>query len=123
MDFTDPGVIQGYHAHVYYDAASLERARVLCQEAGRRFDVTVGRMHEKPVGPHPCWSCQLAFAPALFERVVPWLALNRGDLVVFVHPETGDELVDHRDRALWMGQVAPLDLSIFEARGRDQPTL
>jgi len=75
----------------------------------------VGRVHEKPVGPHPCWSCQLAFAPGQFDRVVPWLALNRGDLVVFVHPQTGDDLRDHRDHAIWMGQVVALDLSIFEA--------
>jgi len=114
MHTTDPSTIRGYHAHVYFDASSIERARALCQEAGRRFEVAVGRVHEKPVGPHPCWSCQLAFAPGLFERVVPWLALNRGDLVVFVHPETGDDLRDHRDHAIWMGQVVALDLSIFE---------
>jgi DOPA 4,5-dioxygenase len=114
--FTDHDIIHGYHAHIYYDADSMETARTLCEEAGRRFRVTVGRMHEKPVGPHPCWSCQLAFAPDLFDQVIPWLALNRGELVVFVHPETGDELRDHRDRALWMGQVVPLKLAIFDKR-------
>jgi len=115
MPFLDHDVIHGYHAHVYYDAHSMEAARALCEEAGKRFDVTVGRMHEKPVGPHPCWSCQLAFDTGQFNGVIPWLALNRGDLVVFVHPETGDALRDHRDRALWMGQVMPLKLSIFES--------
>ncbi|KAF1069847.1 MAG: hypothetical protein GAK45_00995 [Pseudomonas citronellolis] len=106
--------IHSYHAHVYYDAGSLPRARALCEEAARRFGVTMGRLHERPVGPHPDWSCQLAFGVADFARVVPWLALNRDGLVVFIHPNTGDDLRDHRDHALWMGAVRPLDLSQFE---------
>lgn len=113
MQYLDPDTIRGYHAHVYFDAKSIEQARALCEEAGQRFGVSVGRMHEQPVGPHPCWSCQLSFAPALFQQVVPWLALNRAGLVVFVHPRTGDELADHRDHALWMGQVMELDLSVL----------
>lgn len=37
--------IKGYHAHVYYDAATMEQARELCEEAARMFPVTMGRMH------------------------------------------------------------------------------
>ena len=50
----------------------------------------------------------------LIGKVLPWLALNRKGLVVFLHPLTGDELADHRDHAIWMGALRPLDLSIFE---------
>ena len=73
----------------------------------------MGRVHEMPVGPHVDWSCQLAFAPAVFGQFVPWLGLNRAGLVVFVHPISDNELLDHRDRALWMGAVRPLDLSVL----------
>lgn len=109
----DPSVIRGYHAHVYFDASRLAQARALCEAATQRFDLAMGRMHEKRVGPHPDWSCQLAFTPERFATVVPWLALNRGDLVVFVHPETGDDLADHRDHAIWLGASRPLDLRMF----------
>lgn len=105
--------IQGYHAHVYFDAGSVSRARALCEQAASLFPLKMGRVHEKPVGPHPDWSCQLAFKAELFAQVVPWLMLNREGLVVFVHPLTGNDLVDHRDRALWMGAVRPLDLSVL----------
>ena len=81
--------IKGYHAHVYYDAATMEQARALCEEAARLFPVTMGRMHQKPVGPHPDWSCQLAFGPEVVGVVLPWLALYRKGLVVFLHPLTG----------------------------------
>lgn len=106
--------VRGFHAHVYYDAATLEKARKLCESASKRFPLKMGRMHERPVGPHPCWSCQLAFAPEHFGSIVPWLALNRDGLVIFIHPETGDDLADHTRHAMWMGKMVTLDLSIFE---------
>ena len=115
LPFIDSGTIGSFHSHIYFDAASVDQAERLCQEAGRRFGVLVGRLHQRPVGPHPDWSCQLAYPVELFGKVMPWLALNRGNLVVFTHPETGDELVDHRDRAIWMGAVRPLDLGVFES--------
>lgn len=108
--------ITGYHAHVYFDEASTDTARAVCAEAGGLFDVTVGRHHEKCVGPHPRWSCQIAFAPDQFDKVIPWLMLNRRGLTVFTHPETGDALTDHRDRAIWMGETLALDLSMFGPR-------
>ena len=103
--------ISGFHAHVYFDANSLEPARALCQQAAQRFGAQMGRVHQQPVGPHPDWSCQLAFDAETFGAIVPWLALHRGALVVFVHPLTGDEIADHRDHAIWMGAVRPLDLT------------
>ncbi len=105
--------IHGFHAHVYFDAASLAQARALCLAAAGRFPLKMGRVHEKPVGPHPDWSCQLAFKPVLFGELVPWLAMHRAGLVVFIHPISDNDLIDHRDRALWMGAVRPLDLSVL----------
>jgi aromatic ring-cleaving dioxygenase len=84
-------------------------------EAELKGEVDVGRFHEKPVGPHPMWSYQLAFAPARFSRVVSWLALNHRALDVFVHPNTGDELRDHRDSALWLGRSYVLNLAALAA--------
>ncbi|WP_213878113.1 DOPA 4,5-dioxygenase family protein [Pseudomonas sp. dw_358] len=106
--------IRGYHAHVYFNADTLAQARSLCEEAARLFPLQMGRVHEKTVGPHPDWSCQLAFGSELIREVLPWLAMNRRGLVVFMHPLTGNELADHRDHAIWMGAVRPLKLSIFE---------
>lgn len=105
--------ITGYHAHVYFDETSIEQARALCQQAAEQFSVKMGRVHQKNVGPHPEWSCQLAASPAQFSQLLPWLALNRGGLIVFTHPETGDDLADHRDHAIWLGTGLDLDFSIF----------
>jgi aromatic ring-cleaving dioxygenase len=106
--------ITDYHAHVYYDAGSKPAAETLRAAIEARFEVRLGRWHDRPVGPHPHWSYQIAFAPDVFAELVPWLALNRGGLTVFVHPNTGDALPDHRDHALWLGEQAELKLSVLE---------
>jgi len=104
-----------YHAHVYFDADTIGQATALCEEAGRLFRVAVGRVHAKLVGPHPRWSCQLAFSAAEFDRIVPWLDEHRGGLDVFVHGLSGDALKDHTDYAYWLGNEWPLDLRQFQA--------
>lgn len=107
--------LQGYHSHVYFDADTFEQAQALCLAAQATFpELVMGRMHQRPVGPHPDWSCQLAYAPALLNKVLPWLAVHRQGLTVFTHPISGDDLRDHRDYAIWMGSIRPLDLSIFK---------
>lgn len=111
--------IFGYHAHVYFDARTVEQARTLCQEAAQRFDVNMGRVHERPVGPHPDWSCQLAFRPDVFAGLIPWLMTHRNGLTVLVHPLTGNDLRDHRDYPMWMGVSRPLDLSTLSDEPRE----
>lgn len=105
--------ISSYHAHVYFDEKTVEHARALCQTAASTFDVKMGRVHQKNVGPHPMWSCQLTASPTQFAELLPWLALNRKSLIVFAHPDTGDHLADHRDHGIWLGTGLDLDLSIF----------
>jgi DOPA 4,5-dioxygenase len=105
--------IQGYHAHVYFDADTIEQARALCEAAAEKFGLAMGRVHERPVGPHTDWSCQLAFDHQQFADVMLWLALNRNGLVVFTHLLTGDELADHTEHAIWMGAVRPLNVGMF----------
>ena len=107
------GTITGYHAHIYYDEPTIDTAREVCERAAEKFDVAMGRMHERPVGPHPVWSCQLAFDKNKFGRVIPWLCKNRQGLTVFIHPITGDDLKDHTDHAIWMGSMMELNLEIF----------
>ncbi len=105
--------IQGWHAHIYFDTASAPMAERVRNEVAERFDIQMGRWHERPVGPHPRWSYQIAFAPDLFAELLSWLTLNRGGLTVFIHPETGDDLVDHTDHAIWMGEMPALNLDMF----------
>ncbi|MGL5803900.1 MAG: DOPA 4,5-dioxygenase family protein [Xenococcaceae cyanobacterium] len=114
MKFQNISLIKGYHAHVYFDEATLEQAKVLCDEAGKLWKVTVGRIHSKPIGPHPCWSCQLAFSSSEYTDLLSWLALNRKGLTILIHPLTGNDLKDHTDYASWMGEPQNLNLDVLE---------
>ena len=57
------------------------------------------------------------FTPAQFGAFVPWLVINRGPLSALIHPNTDDEARDHTQRATWMGERLPLDLSRFRKMG------
>jgi aromatic ring-cleaving dioxygenase len=105
----DTAKIQDWHAHIYFDAITVEPARALRERIEKTFqDIVMGRFHERPVGPHPRFSYQVLFRNDQLAPILSWLALNRGQLTVFVHPNTGEQLEDHRDRAIWLGEQVPL---------------
>jgi aromatic ring-cleaving dioxygenase len=104
--------ILGWHAHIYYDPASRPRA-----EAGLAAafpEARLGRWHDQPVGPHTQAMYQVAFPPALLPALLPWLLLNRRDLAVLLHPETGRDLADHTQHAAWLGEMLPLRLDVLQ---------
>ncbi len=110
----DANAIHAWHAHVYFDPADQAPALLLREQIGARFPAAVlGRWHGVPVGPHPRAMYQIAFGPALFPTLVPFLALNRMGLTVLVHPESGRPKDDHLLHALWLGEVLALNADIL----------
>jgi DOPA 4,5-dioxygenase len=116
-----PKIVTSYHAHVYYtDAESRERAGALRAEIERRFAatrsaITLGRWRDEPVGPHPLPMYQVTFTPELFAEFVPWLMQNHRGLSVLLHANTGDDLADHTEHTMWMGEKLDLKTEVFEA--------
>lgn len=112
-NFAELPRITGYHAHIYYDAASRSLAERLREAIGTRFKAQLGRWHDVPVGPHPVAMYQVAFPVEEFPQIVPWLMLNRGALSILVHPLTGDDYEDHAYYPLWLGTPLPLKLEVL----------
>lgn len=106
--------IGGFHAHIYFDEAELSRAQEFARLAKENFGVPVGRFHTKPVGPHPRGSCQLTLKVDQIGPFTIWAAENRGELTIFAHGLSGDDLADHTQHVIWFGQSEPLDLSMFQ---------
>lgn len=86
-------------------------------------ELRIYRFWDRPIGPHPVAMFEVnLFTPAQFGAFISWLVINRGPLSVLVHPntvnpETGthdEEEQDHTQRATWMGEKLPLDLSLFK---------
>jgi DOPA 4,5-dioxygenase len=117
-----PDPITGYHAHVYYNDDNRPAAAELRAELEARFEVVMGRWRDEPVGPHPEPMYQVAFGLDQFSTIVPWLMLHRRGLTVLVHPDTGNDVPDHRDYPLWLGAVLDLDLAFLERHARSSGT-
>ena len=100
--------IAAWHAHIYYDPTTTkDRAAGLREKIAHAFpDAIIGRWHDELVGPHTRAMYQIAFPQALFDELVPFLALHREGLAILVHADsTGDHKADHTDHAIWMGEV------------------
>ena len=110
--------ITGFHAHVYYGKATQEAAERVREQLGKQFTVELGRWHDKPVGPHPQPMYQVKFAPDQFAPLVSWLMLHHGGLNILVHPvvSDGDDVADHTERAIWLGEKFALNLDVLRPK-------
>jgi DOPA 4,5-dioxygenase len=107
---------QHYHAHLYFDQKSLNVAQQILENLQKETEFKIGRIHQKSVGPHPKWSCQVKFNHQEFELIIPWLDEHRAGLSVLVHPVTGDDLHDHTQLAAWLGDAHMLKLEMFSCK-------
>ncbi|MEY4575617.1 MAG: hypothetical protein RL701_320 [Pseudomonadota bacterium] len=124
MDARDPAsAIRSYHAHVYFrDPEERGRALQLRAWIDAGFSVQLGRVHDVPVGPHSQPMYQVAFAADTFAAFVPFLLLNRLELSVLVHPNTGRALDDHLVHALWLGERLPVRGEVLSNEERSAVT-
>ena len=121
---TRPTKIDGYHAHVYYDAETRLRAEQLREAIAATLGVEVRELSDEPRGPHPVPQFRFTFTAAQFEHVVPWLMLNREGLDVLVHPLTDNSYDDHSRYAVWLGAPVALKLNTMRRtyRAEQYPT-
>jgi len=106
----------GFDFHVYYmqsNAKETAFARELHERIRREFpELRIYRFWDRPVGPHPVAMFEVnVFSPHETGALFSWLAVNRGNLSVLIHPNTDNALRDHTDGATWMGKAWPLNLS------------
>jgi DOPA 4,5-dioxygenase len=106
-------MIRDFHAHIYFNPDQVDAAKALGHGARKRFGVPEGHYHLGPVGPHPRGSCQLTVPADQFGEVAQWLVLKRGELTIFAHANTGDDLADHTRHVIWFGESEQLNLAIF----------
>jgi len=106
--------VRDFHAHIYFDPDQLDAAQALAAAAHKKFGLSVGHFHQRPVGPHPRGSVQMTVPTERFGEVAAWLAVNRAGLTIFAHASTGDDKRDHSHNVVWFGPSETLDLTLFE---------
>ncbi|ODN43267.1 DOPA 4,5-dioxygenase family protein [Piscirickettsia litoralis] len=102
---------ENFHAHVYFDSESKNTALALREKIAKAFpELTLGRVWESCVGPHPCPSYQIAFGQSSFQSLISFLMQERASLDIFIHADTGADIVDHTQYVLWLGKSYALNL-------------
>ena len=71
-----------------------------------------------PAGPFPTADWSVVVLPESLLPMMQWMTQYREKYTVLVHPNSGCEVEDHSDWALWNGDAYPLDITIFS---KDKP--
>jgi aromatic ring-cleaving dioxygenase len=101
--------IKSYHAHIYFDEDTYEKAALLRKWSAERFYVELGDWNLEPRGPHVTPSFYFGFTNDLLPSVIPWLQLNSLGLTILLHPNTTDPRADHLYYALWVNRAQPVN--------------
>ena len=112
--------LKGYHAHVYYDPPTKPIAAQLRETIIGKFTVEPGGFSDEPRGPHPISQFSVIFETEEFQKIVPWLMLNREGLDVLVHPLTESSYDDHSKNAMWLGTPVPMRLDVLRPTYRTE---
>lgn len=105
-----------FHAHIYFTAETRDVAQTLLNQIVRELGPILryaGKLIDRPIGPHPVPMFEIDFLPQHFLEVVTFLMANHRGLSALIHPQTGEDLLDHSEHALWLGKQLPLKLDIF----------
>ena len=108
-----------FHAHIYYSAEQRPAAAALrehfLRDSGTLF---VGRLADRPIGPHPIPQFEVHFPEASLAGVTE--AIEHSGLRALVHPLTDDDLADHTSLAHWIGAPLALDVTALDPPGVNQ---
>jgi DOPA 4,5-dioxygenase len=99
-----------YHAHVYWRNSQQKQIALDLILRLKLMGCDVGRVHDKPIGPHTLPMYQVTYDSAIQERVEQFLDQNRQDLSILLHESINDDVRDHTEGARWLGQPLLLDL-------------
>ncbi len=113
--------IKSYHAHIYFDEDSYEKAALLRRWVIERFPVELGNWNRQPRGPHVTPSFYFGFTNDLLPILVPWLQLNSLGLTILLHPNTGDGKSDHLHYTLWVNRSQPVNAYNWRVYTAEEP--
>ena len=115
-------VIQGYHFHTYFFQDNKDHARkaqglrdLIHREitSGILGNCSMNHLNMNPIGPHPIGSWETCCNVSSVGPGVSFFMQKRGEFSVLLHPLTTSEVIDHSERAFWLGQKMPLDLQVL----------
>ncbi|HWK36642.1 DOPA 4,5-dioxygenase family protein [Sphingomonas sp.] len=113
--------IESYHAHIYFDEDTHQKAEQIRKWSAERFSVELGNWNLEPRGPHVTPSFYFGFTNDLLPVIVPWLQLNSLGLTILLHPNTDDPRADHLYYALWVNRSQPVNAYAMRGPAAGEP--
>jgi aromatic ring-cleaving dioxygenase len=112
--------IKSYHAYVYFDEDTAEKAALLRGWVAERFLVKLGDWNLTPRTPHVTPSFYFGYTKDLLHVILPWLQLNGLGLTILLHPNTDDPCADHL-YSVWINRAQPTNAYGMHKPGADEP--
>ncbi len=103
-----------FHAHIYFDTASIKEAEKLRELSHLELTsivLGVSQLINRPIGPHPTPMFEIDFYEQYLGQLTEWLYKNRGAFSVLIHKDVSPERIEHTVNALWIGTPLKLDLT------------
>ncbi|QYS97945.1 4,5-dioxygenase (Only in Amanita muscaria) [Trichoderma simmonsii] len=119
-----------WHFHIYFllqsptetaAALALRDAVLRLRRDGAFVAVPLQRVNKEPIGPHPAGSYEIWVPDTSFSEVFFYLATNRGNLSILVHPLTSQQRRDHETRNAWLGTPWPIYLDGLPRKSDEVP--
>ncbi|KAF3074735.1 DOPA 4,5-dioxygenase [Trichoderma lentiforme] len=119
-----------WHFHIYFllqsptetaAALALRDAVLRLRRDGAFVAVPLHRVNKDPIGPHPAGSYEIWVPDTSFSEVFFYLATNRGNLSILVHPLTSQQRRDHETRNAWLGTPWPIYLDGLPRKSDEVP--
>ena len=109
-----PKPFDQFHAHIYFNPKSQVKAEAFHQKMQQsQLQDGTSPLRFELRGPHPHWMFTVTFTSENFMAMIEFMQKHRDGLSILIHPLSGNELLDHTDYAMFLGQKENLNLSIF----------
>lgn len=108
-----------YHAHVYWSSNDERETALSLREGLRDLGLSLGRVWDVKVGPHPLPMYQVNYSDS--DAFAVEGLLSSSGLSVLLHEDTGDDLRDPPEGAKWLGKPLILDLEWLRAYAEIKP--
>lgn len=105
-----PDKVLGWHCHIYFAPERRDHAVFLNDGIQDRFPIWDYRWLDKSNVLHPQPMFRFQFRREDLADFLEYITLNRKDLSILVHAITGDDVIDHTENVMWMGEPLTLDI-------------
>lgn len=102
-----------YHAHIYWNTDIERTIAISMRPFLESMGGNLGRIYDTAIGPHPIAMYQVKYDDNNKDRVETFIKNNHKGISVLLHTDTGNDLKDHTENVVWLGEPIDLDLTAF----------